>query len=390
MRVSNQISNNTMYSNRSLTKAKPANFQGWAACPLKSITLKPDNSHEFKPLLNELRQKCGKYFDINVLLAGKLERNLDNVVCNPNGDIIDVTNFIWAQDYGIFLNSRKMNVFMYGKHDWKNFNFQLGELSGCHSKETYLPLEGGNCFLGKKPDGAPYAIVGINAFEGITRHALMDEYTYSILLQSRKQDIANELGVKVQNLYIIKQPDFHLDLAIRPLHYPYVLVGDPNLTIDLAKQSYPDTVYQSDAIYRMDKNRIRPSLGQDHATPDETVKQLESFGFKPIKVPGLLGHPYKDLNYMNAIVHQDSDGKLIYVTNRNNSYKTLEGINFERIFVDYLKEHVPSIKRVIFIDAKGFIQQMLYGRDGGIHCLSLERPDFRKWNTLLRKQNSVN
>lgn len=385
MKISNQ--NIFIFRDMKTPKQKQTNFKGWAACPLESIILKPDDSREFKFLIEELKKKCGKYFDIHTLLLDRLIRNNNQLQYDAQGAVVGKSNGIWVQDYGVFTNSRSIKKLMWGKQDWHNYNFSLGDHLKIESQETWLPLEGGNLFFGEKPDGETYAIIGADSFKNIEQHALMDHFSYKCLRERQKNEIVKFLGIKFENLHEISQPDFHIDMAIRPLIYPYVLVGDPDLTMGLAKRKYSNHIYEPDTLYQMDNRRTPTAMNNGYATPDEIVQQLRGFGFNSIKVPGILGHPYEDLNYMNAIVHQDSDGKLVYITNKNNRYKKEYGIDFERIFIDYIKEHVPSIKRIIFIDVDGYMEDMLLGRNGGLHCFSLEHPDFKKMKALSKRQN---
>lgn len=418
MKVNNQTILTSGYKKTHTKQPKQANFRGWAACPLESVTIRPNHYREFNLLLLELQRKCGQYFNINVLFSDRLVKDINTLPLHKNQPLAQSTNNKWMQDYGIYLSEDKFMNIRYIETVKENFNpgYNIAQLAGVESKDSYLPFEGGNMFLGKKHDGEGYAIIGDKVIcemveqilkrdpeysvlinEGnkiieIVKCALFVDPKYKGLIPKLRSRIADELQIKPKNLYCAKQSSFHIDMVIRPLDYPYVLVGDPNLTIELAKQKYANTHHMSH-LQLMSKKTEKSSgeTKQNNEAKsnavDVSVQYLKSQGLIPIRVPGLLPEHYPGLNYMNAIVHQDTDGRFIYITNKNH-YKAFLDIDFEEIFVDYVKSHVPSIKKVIFIDGNELIEALLQNQQGGIHCLSLEKPDFRKWKTMLSAQNS--
>lgn len=86
---------------------------------------------------------------------------------------------------------------------------------------------------------------------------------------------------------------------------------------------------------------------------------------------------------MNAIVHEKSDGELVYITNKSVldefcgiTPEVSEKLNFsfEKMFENCVKEYVKP-ENIHYISSDGYIPTLLE-RDchGGIHCLTAEVP----------------
>ena len=356
MRVQ-RVGNLNQYNHKT-KPTKQQTFKGYFACPIKEIYIQSDWTVKMYPLVKELKEKCGKYFDVVVQLRNSAIK-AENVK-NHLGFIEESRGKgIWSQDNKLFLESNELLILK--NHPKATSAEDLAEVLGLKTKDSTENIIGGNCFLGKKQNGENFALIGkraiFNSFQ---------DYDSAI----------RDLKIKAENLHIIPQPDFHIDMVIRPLNYPYVLVGDPNLSKKVvhsnSQKKFLKEINLAKEIYIKCRN---------FATADETAANLEKSGFKPIKVPGIFG---KDkVNFMNAIVHQDTDGKLIYITNK--THFDGGGIDYEGVFKKYLKKHVPQIKEVIFIDGEGFVNENITKYSGGIHCMTCERPDFENWNRILNK-----
>ena len=203
-----------------------------------------------------------------------------------------------------------------------------------------------------------------------------------------KHSIARALGIKEENVYLISQPNFHIDLAIRPLTYPYVLLGDCKLTAELISAQYQSNKLNTLTKLCLDSDGADPLYG--YASIETIEKELIKQDFIPIRVPGLLGPNIA--NYMNAVVHIKPNGDLIYITNDCKPYNyQKDGININQLFKRYLIEKVPKIKKVEFISggsstkadgSRTYMNSCLARNNGGIHCMTSERPDFVKWNAM--------
>lgn len=349
--------------------SEKTSFKGYFACPIKELHIQTAYEKTKFPRMNlmiqELNEKCKKYFEILVQTRGRLSKPQDLEV-DADGFIIEPveTRYKYGQDNKLFTEDSMMLLRYPNSSNWEAAKSLAGKLK-LKTTTVFENIAGGNCFLGKKPNGETFALVGDNA--------LVYEEDEMTLIRTPK-NLAESLNIKPENLYIIEQPEYHLDVAIRPLKYPYVLVNDMDLTKEFVKSEAQKK--QIDTMNFREKCEITSGR---LASPKETAKQLEKCGFKPILVPGTLGR--RELNYMNAIVHQDTDGKLIYITNHS-TYGKSEGIDMEKIFTDYLKEKAPDVKEIIFIDGESFVPSCFRQESGAIHCLTSERPDFEKWKTL--------
>ena len=336
-------------------------FKGWAAAPIKEIYVQLASHKDYTPFLFELNKKCKQYFKIVVQSTDNLIYDMRKLKPNKKGCIEGGTGDIWSQDNKIFFENGDLGIFP--ESNDPEIAENLAKKLKIKSQIMNLQTQGGNYYLGKKTNGENFALVGIDALDGLT-----------------KETAADALHVDVKNLHVISQPSFHIDVVVRPLTYPYVLVGDPNLTAKLAREGHNEEQCKSF------NKRLFTSKENLYATTDDTVKELENQGFKAIRVPGLIAG-YSGLNFMNAIVHQKPNGKLIYITNKTSIGENI-GIDFGGIFEKYLKSKCPEIEKIIYIDGKGFVQKALTKILGGTHCMTCEKPDFEKWNAMLKKQGS--
>jgi hypothetical protein len=282
-------------------------------------------------------------------------------------------------------------------------------------------VEGGNLFLGQKADGIPYMMVGEESVR-ITARLLASQSVQPVFRQLAhyaqvlkrffdgslaafqrqerlkleslaRRTIAEDFRIAPENLVVLPQPEFHIDMAIRPLHYPYVLVNDFELSRRMldrfdrwqAGTPHKDWVDVYDLAETLERYTDDVQR-RGYATTDSVVQSLRAAGFVPLRVPGILGAPVKGrkrsevrpINYTNAIVHQRQNGDLVYITNGS----AIEGLN--RMFKETLMAKVPAIKRVEFITGSvkqgstanktfTYMEKCLRSH-GGIHCMVAEQP----------------
>ena len=336
---------------------KKIQFEGWAAAPIKELHIQPGNGPSFLPFIHELNSKCKDYFKIVVQLADGLVVDMKKIKLDEYKKIKGSTELFWGQDNKIFFENDKLGIFSESKDPITASMF--AKKLRIKTEIIKLETQGGNCFLGKKPNGETYALVGKDALDG-----------------NDKITVAKSLNVKVENLHLISQPNFHLDMVVRPLTYPYVLVGDPKLTAEIVKKGLNQNQCENFDI------KYFKTIGREYASTNQTVNELKSHGFEPILVPGLIAGR-RGVNFMNAIVHQKPDGKLVYITNKTNIGLN-DGINFKKIFENDVRSKCPQIDKFIYIDGKGHVQEALTRFLGGTHCMTCERPDFEKWNEILK------
>lgn len=280
---------------------------------------------------------------------------------------------------------------------------ELGQSMGLPVRPIRSYIEGGNLFLGTRLDGSPYGLVGHDSVE-ITALLLAgghdktpaDEVDQLIEnhYQQALQVIAEDLNLDPANLGVIHQPDFHLDMRIRPLKYPFVLLHDdseaiPFLDRVLASGRLKGDAHSRVAMLRADTRQTQRDLKQKgyYADTRQTEAELKALGFEPIRVPAVFGKKKGRLvNYMNALVHENPAKQgLVYATGSC----SLPEIN--KAFAEALRQTLPpdTIRRIEFIagsyvkasdtDADDYgptnhLESELTQNEGGLHCQCLEIP----------------
>ena len=318
-------------------------FKGYDAAPLRRITVSDFFS---KFLLDELKD-IGEKENITIL----------STTWGPQ----------WYQDSEVILKGDKKPKLLMSKSP-KIISLHYQE----RREQDIYPLSispyyvtGGNCYIGKYPNGENWMLTG-------------DEE----LINKNRKEIAKEYNIKPENIHFIPNKNYHLDTFIRPIGYPYILVDDEKLVINyinkINSKNKDANKFKSDVIEYEQKRK------QKYSSTDEVCKKLESIGFIPIKVPGVWG---KSINFMNAIVNMHDDGTISYITG-SSKCKNKFISNIEKIFEEELKKKVPNIQNIYFVQGKkdkdniGYgnkIMQSLEKFKGGLHCMSLEEPDFEKW-----------
>lgn len=337
-------------------KLNSFNFKGYDACPLKSVYMQGIDEEGQKNIYQELkamgkRDGFGVYYYDGI---GKVSSD-DDPKC-----VKFATR--WAQDDKTFINQNGKKVLA------TESQYRTPYYTFARALKTPLVLDdnhatGGNCFIGKKPDGEKWMLVGIDEDK---------KKGYSL------SDLSSLYDIKPQNIHFISQPDFHLDMAIRPIGYPYILVNDDKLAMKNAKN---DELLQIEIATRHDDFRRKTRTNPAYSTTEETCRELKKIGFIPIKVGGAYS---SGINYMNAIVNKHPDGTITYITN------SAKGSGFDyldKVFEKELRAKVPNIRDVYFISGNkdpesiypSPIIEHLHRLSGGIHCLTLEEPDFERW-----------
>ena len=124
----------------------------------------------------------------------------------------------------------------------------------------------------------------------------------------------------------------------------------------------------------------------------DVEKALSDEGFEVIKVPGRIfnyvnnGERFSlnhDLNYSNAITFKNSNDETVIITNKSllnqemgitSEILKILGMDFEKMFLDSVKDYVKP-ENIFFLEGKS-LPWGLRNLHGGLHCLSLEVPDF--------------
>ena len=349
------------------------NFKGYDAAPIKNLYMQGVQEHD---IFEELKQAATAEnitlwaFD-NKNFSQELERNH----MHSGGR--------WAQDDKCFIkNDTKFDI----KDIFKKEKTEKppSRLIACHSQyDKHFPkslkntfntnykysstfLVGGNMFLGTNENGERWLLVGD---EGYT------ERIWDVNLDS----ISKTYKVPKENITILKQPEFHLDMALRPVGYPYILINDPKLVEENIKK------YSSKLPENMLEDYQKSKEENKYAPCEETIKALEEAGFKPIRIAGDYGFKNNGINYLNAIVHKNQNGAISYITNstRNTEYEILDEI-FRKDLKNALEGKVET-ENIHFISGKkvrnsrydeNSIMKNMRELSGGIHCMALEEPNF--------------
>lgn len=252
-------------------------------------------------------------------------------------------------------------------------------------------IKGGNYFIAKGDNGEDELLIGSNE-----------------LKQFKLDDL--KAMFKIDKIHVIPQADYHLDLFMRPLKDKKVLVADDETMLETLSIGYdkikktvdalPDSekLKFADALYSVDlmKSRFQNILkANPYTNIKEVEKTLTESGYEVIKVPGRIFDVEQDYNiagtktylrplhnYLNANVHINDDGQLIYITNSsivdyelglNDEIQKMTGFSLKKAFWDAVRPHV---NKVYFVSGRKNAVQDLLLREylGGIHCVAAEVP----------------
>ena len=252
-------------------------------------------------------------------------------------------------------------------------------------------IKGGNYFLTKGENGEDELLIGSNE------------------LKKFKLDELKEM-FQTAKVHVIPQADYHLDLFIRPLKDKKVLLADDEMMLKTLNRGFnkvrdlmdemPDDEKGklTDALCELDivKERFKNLLKMNPYSNIKEVEQaLVDAGYEPIKVPARIFDLEKDYNpagskiylrplhnYINANVHINDKGELIYITNNSimdaelgltDEIQKLTGFSLKKAFWDAVKPHVD---KVYFVAGRNNSVQKTLLREylGGIHCTAAEIP----------------
>jgi hypothetical protein len=303
---------------------------------------------------------------------------------------------------------------------------QLAKGLGLPYRKLTTYLEGGNVFLHQPGTSTGQALVGDhsvlitsrmlasqaltsprelvhyigNSIKSLWRREFtrFQERRVSEFQELAKHLISQDLKIPEAHLHTVPQADFHLDMTLRPLAFPTVLVNTQAQTDALldryeAQQSglapghplkHPSPhPWEAWAMVRNMRFNLeyyhRDLERRGYVSSGQIIERLRAQGLEPIEIGGTFcGSENENLtlypvNFLNATVHQRPDGSLVYITNDSG----LPGLN--HLFEEDLRKKVPNLAEVRFIsggvDRKGapLIQDSLK-KGGGIHCLAAEQP----------------
>lgn len=298
---------------------------------------------------------------------------------------------IWGQDRKAFVCNAQGKQILWNTSEAIVGQENLASLSDFRiNAKKYMP-RGGNYYIGYKENGEKWVLINGFSLTG------QESFSESGDMPTEKH-IVDLFDVKPENIYKLYDISNDLDEVIRPIGYPYVLVNDYKLSfenLEKMREKFPNSIDIFDTIEKFLTNKIRNISECDALlSTDEICKQLEGFGFIPIRIAGRY---CDDINYMNALAFENKNGNISYITNSTKkSYPELTYL--EKLFEEDLREKVPRVDTIHYITggkrtafdrqnescySKGFtfrngIMDILANRKGGIHCMTAEVPDFDK------------
>ena len=312
------------------------NFKGYDALPLKALHIEESTSAGIMDELKEIAQQ--ENFE--------LRQGLDY--------------YRWTQDLKMIVEKDKKPFLIVNDRVEDTYLEEMKIKYGISGKKNEFIATGGNTFIGKFPNGEKWMMVG-----------------YDELATKSYKYLSQEYGIKEENIIPIPQQNYHLDMFMRPIGYPYVLVNNPELVREKIKELNKDGKYDELEQAFLKKEQERQ---MEYSSYKKTIKALKKAGFEPIEVAGVFG---SGINFMNAIVNQHSNGKMTYITNGTMSLNGKKNI-FQEIFEQELRQKAPDIEKVYFINGaldsdSNFLMNELERFDGGLHCMTTEEPNFRMW-----------
>ncbi len=384
-------------------------FKGYGAGKIKALYLQNTNHLSQINIYNKLRE-IGEREDFDVFIHSKGEIKKENI---NSPDKKRIPWSLWSQDNKILFKKDDEQILI--TPEFYNPPEILAAKDFCNATNlkgyaSEIIFEGGNMYFGKKDNGENYLMTSITTLYLSGKYQFLKEKTqkklsyeeilgffkggklkdengktiltdkeydknYMPYVQKAIDILSKDFDIKKENIITFPEVDFHVDMAIRPLEYPYVLINDDKEVDKLIKKL--EKKFRFDFSAKKDikalKDKVKKHRAQ-YSPTDKISKKLEEKGFVPIKIAGAFGR--SPVNFVNAIVQKTPDG-LAYITNSTKpSTKVYEAM--QDIFEQDLKEKCPNISNVYFINGgmrsenRNNIMYYLENGNGGIHCLCCE------------------
>ncbi len=165
-------------------------------------------------------------------------------------------------------------------------------------------------------------------------------------LELTKDIIANDIDLPVDRVAFVTQPEFHIDMHMRPLAPGEILVQHPAACMQLIEEALADPrlqSWESNELRAMYQTAAEEQRVMGHVY-DQIIREVEDAGLLAIPAPGVFSG-YRLANFMNAVPGTTQNDQTYFLTNAS-SIKPLERA-FER-FVKAL-----GVDRVEFLGGEG-------------------------------------
>ena len=315
-------------------------FKGYDATPLKRIYVEERSA---SPFMSEIKQ-VGRAENVEISAIPSSKK--------------------WIQDTKVILEDNSKPLLIADNSRDNEFIEQIKRLHGINTFVSSSYIEGGNCFIGTYPNGEKWMLIGSDA----------EPY-------SNKKFIGGAYNIKPQNIHFIPQQDYHLDVTMRPIGFPYILVDDPQLALKhLNEINVDDNTWLEKEKMKIDLENNDLGYRRMYSSCDEVINKLKNLGFKPIRIAGVWSD---EINFMNAIINKHQDGKISYITNSSKCKSPFKS-KLQEIFEQDLRKAIPNLDKIYYIQGEppinnnkiNYLMHMLNLHAGGLHCMSLEEPNF--------------
>lgn len=365
-------------------------FKGYDVMPLRGLYMQGWENFHGQKITQEMAEIAKKEnIPLYVNNYGKIIRDaVQSLPCLYDSFCV------WAQDTKNFLCNGGIKNLLCSSREAILKKDNLGELSDYEVRFRKNLPRGGNFYIGYKPDGEKWMILSAKTTMKDIRSIYKGDYDENTRLRGLHNtrelvtlgQIADVFGVKIENICLVNTSYEDLDMLVRPIGYPYVLVNDCDSTVKnmmKLKSKNADNNKQFDIFEMYDK-----CYKYDYVSK-ELADLLEKAGFIPVKIGGAYSN---DVNFLNALAFRTENGGISYITNSTRD-SSPEFEYLEKLFEEDLRSKVDNIENVYFVSGgnareNGFpdadkpdINSMMYwlgGNRGGIHCMTAEIPDFDK------------
>jgi hypothetical protein len=200
-------------------------------------------------------------------------------------------------------------------------------------------------------------------------------------IELTKEVLADDVGLAADRLVTITQPEFHIDMHVRPLAPGEVLVNHPEACIRLIDRALEDPALKNWEADELAGMRQYAELELERMGPvyDRIIREIEDAGLIAIPAPGVFENETRLANFLNGIPGTARDGSPYYLTNAS-SIKPLE-----RAFEAFVKD--LGVERVEFLGGAGGGREGYSASElslfdaGGLDCREVDTPVAREMTT---------